>query len=67
VADALAAHAEARLGVAMGETRGDGAVTLEPVYCLGLCACGPAAMVDGQPVGRVDAARLDALIDTVLA
>ncbi|HBG99240.1 MAG TPA: formate dehydrogenase subunit gamma [Rhodobacteraceae bacterium] len=66
-ADALAAHAEARLGVAMGETRGDGAVTLEPVYCLGLCACGPAAMVDGQPVGRVDAARLDALIDTVLA
>ena len=27
----------------------DGAVTLEPVYCLGLCACGPAAMVDGRP------------------
>jgi formate dehydrogenase subunit gamma len=64
-ADALAAHAEARLGLAMGQTRADGAVTLEPVYCLGLCACGPAAMVDGRPMGRVDAARLDALLAEV--
>lgn len=66
-ADALVAGAEARLGVTMGETRADGAVTLEPVYCLGLCACGPAATVDGRPAGRVDAARLDALLDAVLA
>lgn len=66
-ADRLAAHAEARLGVAMGETRADGAVTLEPVYCLGLCACGPAAMIDGRPAGRVDAARFDALIGAVPA
>ncbi|MFP4327514.1 MAG: formate dehydrogenase subunit gamma [Paracoccaceae bacterium] len=60
-ADALAAHAEAALGVAMGDTRADGAVTLEPVYCLGLCACAPAALVDGEVIGRVDAARIDSL------
>lgn len=56
-ADASIAAAEAALGIAMGDTTADGAVTLEPVYCLGLCACGPAALVDGEVVGRVDAAR----------
>ena len=40
----------------------DGALTVEPVYCLGLCACAPAAMVDGKVVGRLDAGKLDALI-----
>lgn len=60
--DALAAHAEQRLGVAMGETTPDGGVALEAVYCLGLCASGPAALVDGRPVARLDAARLDRLI-----
>ena len=51
--------AEARLGVDWHETTADGAVTLEPVFCLGLCACGPAAMVDGQLRGpaRRGAAR----------
>lgn len=53
-ADALAAAAEARLGVGMHDTTPDGAVTLEPVYCLGLCACAPAALVDGAPVGRLN-------------
>lgn len=43
-----------RLDVAMGATRADGQVTLEPVYCLGLCAVGPNALVDGQPVARID-------------
>ena len=43
-----------RLDVAMGETRVDGQVTLEPVYCLGLCAIGPNALVDGAPVARID-------------
>ena len=33
-------------------------MTVEPVYCLGLCACGPAAMLDGQLMGRVDGDRL---------
>lgn len=61
-ADALVAQAERRLGVACGETTEDGAVTLEPVYCLGLCACAPSAMVDGRVSGRLDEAKLDVLI-----
>jgi formate dehydrogenase subunit gamma len=60
--DPLAVHAQARLGVAMGNTAADGSVTLEPVYCLGLCATAPSAMLDGRPVGRLDEARLDALL-----
>jgi formate dehydrogenase subunit gamma len=60
--DALAAQASARLGVALGETAADGRVTLEPVYCLGLCAVAPSAMIDGRVVGRLDEQRLDALI-----
>ena len=43
-----------RLGVDFGETTPDGRVTLEAVYCLGLCACAPSAMVDGAVVGRLD-------------
>jgi formate dehydrogenase subunit gamma len=56
------ARVEQALGVVMGETTRDGAVTLEPVYCLGLCASGPAALVDGEPVARLTGARLDKLI-----
>ncbi|KZX59020.1 formate dehydrogenase [Halioglobus sp. HI00S01] len=57
----LTAHAEQRLGVALGETRADGAVTLEPVYCLGNCACSPAIAIDQQSHALVDKARFDAL------
>jgi hypothetical protein len=64
-ADRVAAHAQAALGIDWHETTPDGAVTLEPVFCLGLCACAPAALIDGRVVGRVDAARLDALIAEV--
>jgi len=60
-AEALMAHAVARLACASGATRADGGVTLEPVYCLGLCATGPAALVDGQLRARVSAATVDAL------
>ena len=60
-AEALVAHAEASLGVALGATRGDGWVTLEPVYCLGNCACSPAVLIDGELHGRVTPARLDEL------
>jgi formate dehydrogenase subunit gamma len=56
---------EARLGVALGETAADGHVSLEPVYCRGLCAVAPSAMVDGRVVGRLDAQRLDALLAEV--
>ena len=60
--DALAARTKERLGIGWGETARDGSLTLEPVYCLGLCACAPAALLDGRPVGRLDALRLDALL-----
>lgn len=53
-ADALAERIKAALGIDWHETTPDGRVTLEPVFCLGLCACGPAAMVDGRLVGRCD-------------
>jgi formate dehydrogenase subunit gamma len=58
----LEAHAMRALGVAPGETSADGAVTLEPVYCLGNCACGPSVRLDDSIHGRVDPARLDALL-----
>lgn len=60
--DVLAAHAEAKLGVAIGHTTADQQVTLEPIYCLGLCATAPSATLDGRVVGRLDEARIDALI-----
>jgi formate dehydrogenase subunit gamma len=60
--EALAARAEAHLGIATGDTTADGGVTLEPVYCLGLCSVSPAAMLDGKIVARLDAAKLDALL-----
>ncbi len=49
----LAAHAREAL---------DDDVTLEPVYCLGNCACAPAVMVDSKTHGRVDASRFDTLV-----
>lgn len=60
--EALAAHAESALGIATGGTTADGRVTLEAVYCLGLCAVAPSAMVDGRVVGRLDEERLDSLL-----
>ena len=60
--DALAARAEATLGISLGNTTADERVTLEPIYCLGLCATAPSAMLDGRVVGRLDEARIDALV-----
>jgi formate dehydrogenase subunit gamma len=60
--DALAARAEAKLGISIGDTTADDRVTLEPIYCLGLCATAPSAMLDGRVVGRLDEARIDALV-----
>jgi formate dehydrogenase subunit gamma len=60
--DALAARAEAKLGISLGNTTPDARVTLEPIYCLGLCATAPSAMLDGRVVGRLDEQRLDALV-----
>jgi formate dehydrogenase subunit gamma len=60
--DVLAARAEARLGISIGNTTADGRVTLEPVYCLGLCSVSPSAMLDGKVVARLDEKKLDALL-----
>jgi len=60
--EGLAARAETTLGIETGATTGDGAVTLEAVYCLGLCAVAPSAMIDGQVVGRVDETWLDEVL-----
>ena len=61
-ADALATRAEEKLGVEMGGTTADARVTLEPVYCLGLCHSSPAAMLDKHVFGLLDEAKLDALL-----
>jgi formate dehydrogenase subunit gamma len=64
-AEALAAYASGRLGIAWHETTPDGAVTLEPVFCLGLCAAAPCGLVNDKPVARLDPARLDAVLEGV--
>ena len=56
--DAIAAKLKQLLGIGFHETTRDGSVTLEPVYCLGLCACSPAAMLDGEVIGRLDAEKI---------
>jgi formate dehydrogenase subunit gamma len=59
---ALCERAKARLGLDWGETSADGRVTLEQTFCLGLCACGPAGLVDGKHVARLTPEKLDAII-----
>ena len=63
--DAIAARIQQLLGVGFHETAADGSVTLEPIYCLGLCACAPAAMLDGEVIGRLDGDALDEIVDRV--
>ena len=59
---ALEALVKAKLGIDFHGTTRDGAITLEPVYCLGNCALGPSLMIDHQLHGRVTAERFDALV-----
>lgn len=63
--DLLAARAEQKLGIKLGETTGDGRVTVEAVYCLGLCATAPSAMINGRLVGRLNDKKLDKLLAEV--
>ena len=62
-ADTIAAHAERLLGVTFGGTTADRQITLEPVYCLGLCATAPSAMLDDRVIGRLTPAKIDALVE----
>jgi formate dehydrogenase subunit gamma len=61
-APALEAHAKRALGVDFHGTTRDGAIRLEPVYCLGNCALGPSVMIDHELHGRVSPERFDELI-----
>ena len=61
-AEALLAHAERVLGCERHHTRADGAVTLEPVYCLGLCAMSPAVRIDERLYARLTPERLEQLL-----
>jgi formate dehydrogenase subunit gamma len=61
-ARALETHVKARLGVDFHETTANGSFTVEPVYCLGNCACSPAVMVDGELYGRVTPQRFDEIV-----
>lgn len=61
VADAL----ERALGIKFGETSADGRVTLEAVYCLGLCATAPSAMVDRRIIGRLDETKIEKIAEEV--
>jgi formate dehydrogenase subunit gamma len=62
--NALAEFAKRRLQLDFGQTREDGKVSLEAVYCLGNCACAPSAMIDGQLRGRVDEQALSECADS---
>jgi formate dehydrogenase subunit gamma len=62
-AEALVNNVRSRLGVDIGGRTADGVVGLEQIFCFGNCALGPTANVAGRLHGRLDAARLDALID----
>lgn len=59
----LETHAKLALGVGFGATTEDGEVTLEPVYCLGNCACGPSIRIDDRVYARVDNQRFDQLMN----
>ena len=63
--DAIAAQIQQRLGIGFHETTKDNSVTLEPVYCLGLCACSPSAMLDGEVIGRLDTDKIDEIVEEI--
>ena len=60
--ESLVDHLQAVHRLSPGETSADGGLTIENVYCLGLCAISPAAMLDDTPIGRLDEQRLDAIV-----
>ncbi|HSD73871.1 MAG TPA: formate dehydrogenase subunit gamma [Steroidobacteraceae bacterium] len=62
-ADALVEHAKQRLAIDFHQTTPDGGLSLEPVYCLGNCACSPAVMIDRTLYGRVTPERFDELLE----
>lgn len=66
-ADELADQVCRALGIGWNETTPDGSLTLEPVFCLGLCACGPSAELDGKLIGRVNLEKVTRMVQEVRA
>jgi formate dehydrogenase subunit gamma len=64
-AHAVADRIRHRLGINFGETSADGRVSLDAVYCLGLCAVAPSAMLDGKVMGRLDHDVADRIVAEV--
>ena len=58
----LTAHAEEVLGIKLHETSKNNAFTLEPIYCLGNCACSPAIMIDEKVYGKVDTKKFNQIV-----
>ncbi|HQO15794.1 MAG TPA: formate dehydrogenase subunit gamma [Methylotenera sp.] len=58
----LEAHIKSTLGIDYHQTTQDGSITLEPVYCLGNCACSPAVMMDDEVYGRMNAEKVVELV-----
>ena len=63
----LEASIKAKLGIDYHQTTADGAITLEPIYCLGNCACSPAVMMDDEVYGRMDTQKMSELISEARA
>jgi formate dehydrogenase subunit gamma len=59
--EALADRVLKHFGIPWGGTTPDGRLTIEAVYCLGLCACAPSALLDGEPMARLTAASIDTI------
>ena len=61
----LEIHVKQRLGIDYGETTSDGLFSLEPVYCLGNCACSPSVRINDDIHARVSASKFDLLVETL--
>jgi formate dehydrogenase subunit gamma len=66
-AERLVSHVRDTCGMSLGETTRDGSLTVEQFFCLGNCALGPAAQVNGRLRGRLDEERLSAILDEAVA
>jgi formate dehydrogenase subunit gamma len=66
-AERLVRHMKDSYGMSLGDTSPDGALTVEQVFCLGNCALGPAAQVNGRLRGRLDEAGLASIVDEAVA
>jgi len=60
----LEEHVKKTLGIDYHENTSDGRFSLEPIYCLGNCACSPSIMIDKEVFGRVTSKRFDEIIES---